>query len=191
MRRNAGGFTLIEMVIAVAIVVLLAGVLSPIVRNEMDQAMAGKASADLKTVAEAFQRYHLHTGAWPANAASIPVSGYATESLAGFPCLYANTQGLANWGGPYLADGLGEGAARVVAGPCLGAGDGVEPGGLLDPWRSLYAVTYFARFSFMGPSGGIALVARGANGVIDTDAAGIARGEPVGDDLVQVVTRAL
>ena len=60
------GFTLIELVVVIAILAILAGVLVPRVSNHMAAARDARRLIDVKTVREAVERYYLDTGAYPA-----------------------------------------------------------------------------------------------------------------------------
>ncbi|HYC76993.1 MAG TPA: prepilin-type N-terminal cleavage/methylation domain-containing protein [Planctomycetota bacterium] len=178
------GFTLIELVVVVAILAVLAGVLTPIVSNEVDAARVSRAEVDLKSVENAFVAYRASTGYWPTNTGA-PITANATEPLSGFSCLYADVWTHKGWRGPYLNDGFKSGTgAWTVAGPA--AGDG-----LTDPWGRPYQVYWFKKASTMGAGGGIVVFSKGPDGVTDTSAANLAKGVATDDDVVRVVTRKL
>ena len=67
MNRNASrqGFTLIEVVIAVAIVAILAAAISPMVFHHLEDAKVGKAQNETETIALAVMSYYKDTGTWP------------------------------------------------------------------------------------------------------------------------------
>ena len=59
------GFTLIEMVIVVAIVALLAGILVPVAFNQVDDAEKARAMADVRQISSALMLFRQDTGQWP------------------------------------------------------------------------------------------------------------------------------
>jgi type II secretory pathway pseudopilin PulG len=185
-KYTARGFTIIEAVVIVTILVLLAGVLIPIVSSELSSARGLRAQTDMKIVAEAFNRYFAHTATWPSNFAWDPNQTRA-EPLQGLPCLYTNVYDRAGWAGPYMSTGVKEAQSTwSIATSAKQANQGT-----IDPWGNCYRVYYFARNGAMGPAGGIVLLSAGENGSVDTSAEQLLNGESAGDDLVQVVTRRL
>lgn len=181
------GFSVIELVVVLTILVLLAGVLVPIVSGELSSARITRAQTDMKTVADAFARYKSHTGAWPANDAWNP-NKTTDEPLEGFACLYVNTHNKSGWAGPYLNTGVkGPDGAWALA---HDFGQGNKKG-LMDPWGNPYRVYVFGRNGSMGPGGGLVFLSAGDNGIVDTNKDRITSGEATGDDIVQIVTRRL
>jgi type II secretory pathway pseudopilin PulG len=186
--RNAPrrGFTLVDTVVVVAILVLVAGVVVPIVGNELSTARLTRAQTDLKAVAEGFTRYFAHTGWWPSEEAWDP-SRSSRGELTGYACLYENSHHRKGWSGPYLNTGVKEaGGAWSIA---VASAEGNR--GLVDPWGRVYKVHVYSRNGDMGPGGGMVLLSAGENGVLDTKKEQIVAGEAKGDDVLQVVTRRL
>src|SRR5260370_40955313 len=62
---KARGFTLVEMAIVLAIISVLAAVLTPVVLNYVDQARNSRATADVKTIADAVRLYQRDTARYP------------------------------------------------------------------------------------------------------------------------------
>jgi general secretion pathway protein G len=59
------GFTLIELAVVLAIIAILAAVLTPMVTNYLEQARVARAQADLRTIADAVKLYQRDTGRYP------------------------------------------------------------------------------------------------------------------------------
>lgn len=59
------GFTLIELMVVMVILVLLAGVVSTIVVKRIDEARRAKAVADIDALEQALEQYYLHNGDYP------------------------------------------------------------------------------------------------------------------------------
>jgi len=66
MQSNQRGFTLIELMIVVAIIGILTAIAFPLYANIQARARVAKAQADARTLASAVVVYSAHTGALPA-----------------------------------------------------------------------------------------------------------------------------
>src|SRR5207249_4557697 len=81
MRENSEmkskGFTLIELAVVLAIIAVLAAVLTPLVGGYLDQARITRAQADVRTIADAVKLYNRDTGRWPIYDSS---SDYSTDT---------------------------------------------------------------------------------------------------------------
>lgn len=64
-RNDKSGFTLIEVVVVAAIIAILAGILVPVIFNQIDEANKTKALGDCKSLALAVQLFHKDLGKWP------------------------------------------------------------------------------------------------------------------------------
>ena len=177
------GFSLIELVAAVAILVILAGVLIPAVGSQMSKAREARASTDMNTVAKAFNAYFTDTGTWPSNATFNPNRNVGQE-LTGFPCLYSNVFNHTGWNGPYLNEGFKvDDTTMNIA--IAGSGD---DGGLRDPWGNNYRVYFVSRNNSNG-NGALFLYSMGADARMNTRTRDVRSGLANGDDIMQVVTR--
>ena len=63
--RNNKGFTLIELMIVVAIIGILAAIAIPLYANVQARARIAKAQADMRTIASAVSMFQAHTGTLP------------------------------------------------------------------------------------------------------------------------------
>ena len=62
---NKKGFTLIEVVVVVAIIALLAGILTPLIFKYIDEANQTRALGDCRNISTALLLFHKDTGTWP------------------------------------------------------------------------------------------------------------------------------
>lgn len=63
-RQNAG-FTLIEVIVIVAILAILAGILAPMIFSQIDDAKLARAEADAKSITSAIIALRKDVGQWP------------------------------------------------------------------------------------------------------------------------------
>src|SRR5438046_725714 len=69
------GFTLIELAVVLAIIAVLAAVLTPLVTGYLDQARISRAQADLRSITDAIKLHQRDTGRYPIyNAAGYPAT---------------------------------------------------------------------------------------------------------------------
>jgi general secretion pathway protein G len=153
MKANKG-FTLLEVAVVLAIIAILAAVLTPIVTSYIDQARVTRAQNDVKKIAQSILLYKRDVGNFPGYAtqtearagfgsfstslASCLVTGpNSSVTLTGWTCAYthfleshlnANSQGFSTVGA------LAAGGQTGYRGPYL---DGLNG---LDPWGTPYAV---------------------------------------------------
>ena len=111
MKTRTSGFTLIEMVIVVAIIALLAGILVPIAFNQVDDAQLTRALGDCKGLGNALILYKKDTGVWPTTKKMLYTEGSAATNESNFDATVAehvqqallnNTPAAVGWRGPYM-----------------------------------------------------------------------------------------
>lgn len=88
-RRNQRGFTLLELLVVLAILGLLAGLVAPRVIEYFSRAKSDTARLQVENLSAALDLYRLDVGRYPTQ----------TEGLA---ALMRRPAGVAQWGGPYL-----------------------------------------------------------------------------------------
>jgi len=163
--RNSKGFTLIEVIVVAGIIAILAGILVPMIFNQVDEAKIARAQGDMKTIQNSIMLFKKDTSFWPNKttdpAATVtllmsdaPIPGdrpritangwnFSTEDRI-INHLRADINGLygASWKGPYL-----------------GSADA-------DPWGNAYVINA-DQFTTTGP---LWIVSAGPDGVVQTDA---------------------
>ena len=192
------GFTLIELAVVLAIIAVLAAVLTPMVTNYLDQARVARAQADVKTIADAVKLYQRDTGRWPVYASA---SDYTAGTVGGGKTVIGgNTgsnpaDGTASWSvGTVIAsssletyiNGNFTGVSTTntfpkarFAGPYIGSLDS-------DPWGNKYLLT---ASNLAGTTNHAYIISAGPNNVLDTTLNQSATGQFTAgtDDVVAVI----
>ncbi len=97
MRRGEAGFSLIEVLVALTIIALLAGVAGPRLYALFDRGKARIAEIQIGQIETALETYRLDLGAYPA----------AEQGLRALVERPGSGAGAGRWSGPYLDDARG------------------------------------------------------------------------------------
>ena len=207
--KNEKGFTLLEIIVVLAVLGALAAMLSPVVFRYIDDANRARAQADVTTISTAIQRVYADTGRWPfyENASGATAYGagdarflstQATCAIEGTVDTLAECAATlaatlpATWVGTENADSLvrhlvtnsgGTGNYNATAGfPRAWKGPYTDAIPTTDAWGNPYLVN-------IGDAAGteaVIVISAGANGIIETAAnnATASNVTPGGDDII-------
>jgi general secretion pathway protein G len=168
------GFTLVEVIVIVAILAILAGILVPMIFSQIDEARIARAESDIKSISSALLTMRKDTGVWPNlyGASCTPTTtllyGLGTEP-AGIAAAAYNMTIKVRFKDVLMRDDEECYNAYKYKGPYL-------PMVGADPWGNYY---FLAASSFVNTSP-VILLSAGPNGQVDTPAFSLA---PIGDDI--------
>ncbi len=75
MKRNAKGFTLVELIIVISVIAILVGIALPRLRGMIDEGNTARAASELRALQAAVESYYIH------NSKVYPPTGSTWETL--------------------------------------------------------------------------------------------------------------
>jgi general secretion pathway protein G len=102
--RREAGFTLLEMLVVLAIMGLLAAIVAPQVLKYLGSSRTQTAKVQIQNITAALELYRLDVGRYPSNEEGLPSLVAAPNSAVGWngPYLQKPTALTDPWGQPYL-----------------------------------------------------------------------------------------
>ena len=204
-RCQHAGFTLVEVIVVLAVVLLLTGIAVPMISGYMGDGRRARAEAEVKVIASAVTSFYKDVGTWPArSSAGTDNSIYVLCTGSTLPAAnpFVRSHRFSNW----LLDGThgdtldnhllnntpgdAGGAAYATTGSMRWRGP-YSAGSLpVDPWGHPYLVTVIAGFSNNANNYKRLLVlSAGADGIINTAATLRADGDIAGDDIGLILSQ--
>jgi len=114
--KKQGSFTLIELIVVIAIIAIASVIIVPVALNSIEKAKVTNCGQTLTLVKKAAMTYYADTGLWAPNQSHWCTDTKGTDAsgeLAGMVCrsfpnsFFMKDYGESGWDGPYLSADLG------------------------------------------------------------------------------------
>jgi len=110
-----------EIIVAVSVIALLAGVLTPMIGNVVEESKRARAAEDCKAIAEAIGAYRVDAGGYPPGQQGDPTYNYGNPAYFGYGVEVLN---------PTLMEGAKKYLSKAIA---------------KDPWGNAYSYHIYTR----------------------------------------------
>jgi len=126
-RSGEQGFTLVEMLVVIAIIGLIMGLIGPRVLNYLSESKVKAAKIQMQSFASALDLFNLDAGRYPSSSEGLDALVHRSPGVAAWngPYLKGGNVPMDPWGHPYIYRAPGEHSAFDII--SLGA-DGAEGG---------------------------------------------------------------
>ena len=202
-KNNQSGFTLVEVIVVLAVVLLLTGIAIPMVGGYIEDGRRARAEAEIKTLTAAVVRFNNDTGTWPTRS-SAGKNNTVYSIITGDPKPGSNPwtggHSLWSWGnsatrGDTLDNHLlknkpggAKGGAYPTTGNVKWRGPYLAGPAPLDPWGRPYVLNVISSFYNHNKNyKRVFFLSAGPNGKIDTAAAATNKTVIGGDDIGVIV----
>ena len=122
MLQRSKGFTILELLIVIAVIAILVGIALPRFKGMKDEGNYAKAKGELRSIQTAVESYNIHNAAYPANISTATLSGAVPQILAvSPPDAFGNGTALYGYGRSpnlnyYAIWSVGPGGAATITG---------------------------------------------------------------------------
>lgn len=198
-RRASAGFTLVEVIVVLSVILLLSGIAIPLISGYVEDSKRARAEAEIKVLSGAVISFYKDVGVYPArNSSGTDNRLYALLSGSSQPTTnpYGGNHTFSNWGRSttngdvldnHLLHNTPQGSA-AAAYPTTGSyrwrGPYVSGGVSVDPWGRPYVINIISAWNAHATNyKRVFVLSAGANGVIDTVATATATTDIGGDDI--------
>jgi prepilin-type N-terminal cleavage/methylation domain-containing protein len=204
-RQRDCGFTLVEVIVVLAVVLLLTGIAVPMISGYVEDGRRARAEAEVKVIAAAVTSFYKDVGVWPARSSSgtngvLSVLGSGPTAPTSNP--FTATHQFATWltipgNGDTLDNHLltntpggSSGGAYPTSGSARWRGPYTAGGLPLDPWGRPYLVTVISGYSTHATNyKRLFVLSAGADGEIDTSADLTATTTLADDDIGMILSQ--
>lgn len=204
-RPGDRGFTLVELIVVLSVVLLLTGIAVPMLSSYMEDGRRARAEAECKVIGAALTAFYRDVGVFPArnssgtnNTLQVLFTGTARPTTNPFNATHAwITAGMSATTGDVLDNHLGvnrpQGATSPTAiypttGTMRWRGPYQNGNAPLDPWGRPYVINVQSGWSNNGTNfKRVWVLSAGSDGRINTTATATATTNPTGDDIAYLV----
>jgi prepilin-type N-terminal cleavage/methylation domain-containing protein len=201
-RNGQAGFTLLEIIVVLAVLGALAAIMTPVVFRYIDDANVSRAQGDTTTIAAAINKMYKDTGRWPVKASGVDNTAWAVGTdpsilTSNTGCTSASTVTVCDTNAPgvgttawsYAARGdsltrhlVTNAAGYAVTGNKKWLGPYLDNVSATDPWGRSYVVN----INGAATNKKVIVVSAGPDGILQTDWADAVEtaATAAGDDIV-------